>query len=211
MLYHMLLLYLATHSHSPSRSPFPSSKRGCYTPDLHQDTQFLLSASLVNRSWSSPAQILLFRHVVICTPTAFTPLYNAISSNEPRGKHLARHVRSLSATLDAEQLQSLSFARAVSLFPDQTTLDLASFSHSKHAQPFQRDTKPFLILDDEEVSILRTGPLITCLRLANWSDDSTLLSKRLSLCHTSLRTLSLHGGASVPCFFPTTSLTLVAG
>jgi hypothetical protein len=61
---------------------------------------------------------------------------------------------------------------------------------------YQRDTEPFLILRDEEVSILRAGPVITTLRLTNWSADRSLLNKLLELYHPSLRTLSLHGAPS---------------
>ena len=39
---------------------FAILEAGYYTPDLHQDTQFLLSASLLGISWSLPAHIRLF-------------------------------------------------------------------------------------------------------------------------------------------------------
>ena len=71
-------------------------------------------------------------------------------------------------------------------------LDL--FSHSKHTQLYQYGSKPFCILDDREVPILRTGPLvdpITGSRFAKWSDDRTQLNKLLSLYHTSLGTIPL--------------------
>jgi hypothetical protein len=110
-----------------------------------------------------------------------------------------------SATLDLEppsSLQYLSFAHAISSFPGLTTLDFACFSHSKHARPYHRDTKLFHIPDNEELSVLRTGSLITCLRLANWSDDRTLLNK--------LHTTLFLWDASVPYSFLTTVRPLVA-
>ena len=62
-----------------------------------------------------------------------------------------------------------------------------------------------------KMSILRTGPLITGLRLANWSDDRTLLNKLLSLYHTSIRTIrtpSRRGRDSMPqSFIPLTTTT----
>ena len=56
----------------------------------------------------------------------------------------------------------------------------------------QHDGKPFHLLDNEEISMLHTGPFIKVLLLVkNWSDDRTLLNKLLSLYRTSLCTLSL--------------------
>lgn len=103
---------------------------GYYTHDRYQDTQLLLSASLVDRSWAPAAP---FRHDVIRYPLPiglYCPVQR-IPSNGPRGKNFERHVQSLSATLDPEQprcLQPLSFA---CLFPNLTTLDLACYSRWK--------------------------------------------------------------------------------
>jgi hypothetical protein len=157
----------------PVEIDFALFETGYCTHDSHQDTQFLLRASLVNRSWSPVAQMFPFRHDVIRSQTPFT----AFGS---RGMNLERHARSLSSTLDPEQprcLRPLSFARAVSFFPNLTTLDLACYwySHWKSTLTHQRDSKPFHILGDEEISMLRTGPLITV--LANRSDNRTLLNK----------------------------------
>jgi hypothetical protein len=49
---------------------------------------------------------------------------------------------------------------------------------------YQRDAEPFLILRDEEVSILRAGPAITTLRLTNWSADRSLLMPSFPLLTT---------------------------
>ena len=143
--------------------------------------------------------MLLFRHVVIRSQAACAAFFNAISSNGLHGKDFVRHVRSLGVTLDPEQpgcLQSLSFARVAALLPGLTTFGLACYSHSKTMNSYQRDTEPFLILRDEEVSILRAGPVITTLRLTNWSADRSLFNKLLELYHPSLRTLSLRGAPS---------------
>jgi len=57
----------------------------------------------------------------------------------------------------------------------------------------ERDGNPFIALEDEALSLLRFGPRITALRLANWSSDTSLLGALLSLYHRTLRTLSLRG------------------
>ena len=140
--------------------------------------------------------MLLFRHISIRSHVAFSALSNAISSNATRGKRLARHVRSLSAVLDPQQpgcLHALSFAHAASLFPNLSELDLAFYPPPKLYPLNEREGKPFFALEDEALSILRSGPRITALRLANWSNDASLLGTLLSLYHRTLRTLSLRG------------------
>ena len=164
--------------------------------DFQQDTRFLLCASLVSRSWSPPAQMLLFQHVAIRSQATFTALCSAITSHATHGKDFTRHVRSLSAVLDPEQpgcLQPISLSHAVSLFPNLKELDLACYSSTKPNALYLRDGKPVSILDDEALSTLRSGPPITALRLANWSSDTSLLCKLLVLYHSSLRALSLRG------------------
>ena len=140
--------------------------------------------------------MLLFRHVSIRSHVAFNALFNAISSHATRGKHLARHVRSLSAVLDPKQpgrLHGLCFARAVSLFPNLSGLDLALYPPQKPCPSNEPEAEPFFALEDDALSILRSGPRITVLRLANWSSDTSLLGTLLSLYHPTLRILSLCG------------------
>ena len=144
--------------------------------------------------------MLLFRHVSLRSHVAFNALFNAISSNSSsRGKRLARHVRSLGAVFDPQQpgrLHAISFAQAVSLFPNLSELDLAFYPPPKHFLSNRRGSAPIVALEDEALSMLRLGPRITTLRLANWSNDTSLLSTFLSLYHGSLRTLSLRGTPS---------------
>lgn len=58
-----------------------------------------------------------------------------------------------------------SFAHATSLLPGLTMLDLACYSHPKPTSPrpssHQRNSKPFVALKDEDVSMPRGGPAIT--------------------------------------------------
>lgn len=175
----------------PVEITFAALETGYCSHDRHHNTQFLLSTS-VNRNWSAVAQRLPFRLDIIRSQTAFTALYNAKLSNGPRRKNIERHARSLSATLDPKQprcLQPLSesFSRAVSLFPNPTTLDLPFYSRWKSTLMHQRDSKPFHILNDEQISMLRTSPLIGVL-LAHWSDDRPLFNKLLSLPYLPLYT-----------------------
>ena len=142
--------------------------------------------------------MLLFRHVSIRSHVAFKALIDAISFNTTRGQRLAWHVRSLSAVLDPQQpgcLHAISFAHAASLFPNLSELDL-SFYPPKPCALNEREGKPFCALGDEALSILRSGPLITALRLANWSNDTSILGTLLSLYRPTLRTLSLRGTPS---------------
>jgi hypothetical protein len=141
---------------------FTVLETGYYTHDRNQDTQLLLSASLVNRSWSP---VTPFRHDVIRSQTAFTALHNCTMQNHPMGRaerilsdtrdHLAQRW-----TQNSLAVFGSSFSRSVSLFPNPTTLDLACYSRWTSTSTHQRDSKPFHILDDEEISILRTGLLI---------------------------------------------------
>jgi hypothetical protein len=152
--------------------------------------------------------MLLFRYVYIRSHAAFNALFNAISSNATRGKRLARYVRSLSAVLDPQQpgsLHAISFAHAASLFPNLSELDLSFHPPPKPCALNEPEGKPFCALGDEALSILRSGPPITTLRLANWSNDTSLLGTLLSLYHPTLRTLSLRGtpaSFSVPPVLP---------
>ena len=171
---------------------------GCYAHDLHRDTAFLLSAALISKAWSRPAQTLLFRHVSIRSQKTFKALFNVIYSDATLGKRLAQHVRSLSAVLDPQQpgrLHEVSFAYAVSLFPNLSELEITFYPTPKPCPSSERegDFPSRSALEDKALSILRSGPCITSLRLANWSSDTSLLGKFLSLYHRTLRTLSLHG------------------
>jgi hypothetical protein len=143
---------------------------------------------------------------------AFNALFNAISSHATRGKRLSQHVRSLSAVLDPQQpgyLHAHSFAHAASLFPNLLELDIAFYPPPKPFPSNEREGEPFIALEDGALSMLRSGPRITALRLANWSNDTSLLGTFLSLYHGSLRTLSLRG---TPASFsvPSTSTPLSA-
>ncbi|KAI0290432.1 hypothetical protein B0F90DRAFT_1825080 [Multifurca ochricompacta] len=175
---------------------------GYYTHDLQQDTQFLLSACLVSRTWLLPSQMLLFRHVIIRSQLSFKAFYNTLSSHATRGHDLARQVRSLKAVLDPEQpgcLRPRSFVQAVvSLSPNLIEIDLACYPLSKptpssYQQRQGKQNKQISVFDEEALDKLRSGPSITSLRLANWSSDRLLLEKLLSIYGNSLRTLSLRG------------------
>ncbi|KAI9459663.1 hypothetical protein BJY52DRAFT_1416015 [Lactarius psammicola] len=182
--------------HLPVEIVLAILEAGYYTDDLHQDTRFLLSTALISKGWSLAAQMLLFRHVSVHSHVAFNVLFKAISSHVTRGKRLARHVRSLSAVLDPQQpgrLHALSFAHAVSLFPNLSKLDLTFYPPPKLCPLNERESEPFFALENEALSILRSGPRITTLRLANWSSDTSLFGKLLSLYRRTLRTISLRG------------------
>lgn len=114
--------------------------------------------------------MLLFRHVSLRSHVAFNALFNAISSNGSREKHLSRHVQYLSAALDPQQpghLHALSFAQAVSLFPNLSELNVTFYPLPKPFPSNEREGEPFVALEDESLSILRSGPRITSLHLAN--------------------------------------------
>jgi len=157
---------------------FANLEAGYYTHDSQQDTHFLPIASLVCRSWSRPAQVLLLRRIASLT----SGFCDSISSNRSCRKNLACHVQ-------PGCLQLRSFAHAISLLPGLTILDLACYSRPSSSS-YQHDSKPFVVLRDEKVSILRGGPAITVLRVENWSDDTSVLDKLLNLYHPSLCTLS---------------------
>jgi hypothetical protein len=181
--------------HIPVEIVLAILEAGFYPHDPHRDTGFLLSAALVSKFWSPAAQMLLFRHISLRSHVAFNALFNAISSNASRGKRLARHVRSLDAVFDPQQpgcLHAFSFAQVVSLFPNLSELDV-TFYPPKPVQSNDREGEPFIALDDKTLSMLRYGPRVTALRLANWSNDTSLLGTFLSLYHGTLRILSLRG------------------
>jgi hypothetical protein len=133
----------------------------------------LLSASLVNRSWSPFAP---FRHGVIrySLPNGlYCPVQRNTIQWAARKEFRATRAITQRNGQQPRCLQPLSFA---CLFPNLTTLDLAYYLRWKATLTHQRDSKSFHILDNEEISMLRTGPLITVPLAKNWSDDRTLLS-----------------------------------
>jgi hypothetical protein len=191
--------------HIPVEIVLAILEAGFYPHDLYRDTGFLQSAALISKCWSWAAQMLLFRHVSIRSHAAFNALFDAISSNATREKCLARYVRSLSAVLDPQQpgsLHAISFAHAASLFPNLSELDLSFYPPQKPCALNESEGKPFYALGDEALSILRSGPPITALRLANWSNDMSLLGTLLSLYPSTLRTLSLRGTPASFCVPP---------
>lgn len=140
--------------------------------------------------------MLLFRHVSLRSDVAFNTMFNIMFSYRIHEKRLAQHVRSLSVVLDPRQpgcLHALSFACAVSQFPNLSELDITLYPPPNPCPLTKRQGEPFFALEDEVLSILRSGPRITALRLANWSSDTSILGTLLSLYHRTLRTLSLRG------------------
>ncbi|KAI0041000.1 hypothetical protein FA95DRAFT_1502018 [Auriscalpium vulgare] len=179
------------------------------TPTLQPDRRLLTTASGVCRSWSGPAQALLFRDVVLHSELAYAAFMSATRPCTPRGLAHARCVRTLHAIVDNAQpggLRAVSFAGAVGRCPNLQDVDLSCFGappvpESESAPTASRtSTAPsgagaHAFFDAHALALLRTGPALASLRLANWSHDPALLAQLLAV-YPAVRALALRGTAA---------------
>ncbi|EIM83249.1 uncharacterized protein STEHIDRAFT_159842 [Stereum hirsutum FP-91666 SS1] len=196
------------------------------TPTYEPDTSLLLACSLVCKSWSTPAQTLLFRNIDLRSQRSSNTFRAAVDPGTERGRALASCVRSLRATIDPSQpfrLLPRSFALATTMCPNLKGIDLTLYgpptphaaSQNTHGSPlsFSRQKNPTPTFDEKTLSILRSASCtITSLRFTNWSTNFSALPQLISA-WPSLQNLSLRGYppqlvAEEPCALKLSSLSL---
>ncbi|KAG6885827.1 hypothetical protein C0993_009219 [Termitomyces sp. T159_Od127] len=158
------------------------------------DAALLGACALVCRAWALAAQKLLFTSVALRSRRACSAFLAATDPASPRARILAASVVCLRAVVDHNQPDALTphaLARAVARCPHLYDLALALYGRAcPHAAP------PF---DDAALALLRGGPRISSLALADWSADAHALPQLLAV-WPSVHALSLAGTTPpVPC------------
>ncbi|KAF9260863.1 hypothetical protein L218DRAFT_563821 [Marasmius fiardii PR-910] len=170
---------------------------------LEERKGFLNSCALVCRDWSIPAQKMLFRHVSFSTQTSCLAFADAADPATERGRMLAGAVQRMSVSIDHNQpfgLSQRTFARAVTLCPNLTDLNLALYGcgapgddivGSPDALRMRRSAPLF---DEETLDLLRSGPHISALTFRNWSENRQSIMQLLGVWPT-LKSLVISGTA----------------
>ncbi|KIL00809.1 hypothetical protein PAXRUDRAFT_128969 [Paxillus rubicundulus Ve08.2h10] len=179
----------------------------CFDDDTI-DAAFLGVCSLVGKSWTLPAQKLLFKRVQLCSQAAYNSFACAVSSSTQRGRVLANSVLQMRVVLDNNQpgpLKQACFARAVTLCPNLRELNLALYGCGEPGKDvvgspaLERMRRPAPSFERSTLDLLRTGPSITSLRFSNWSDNGQSIVQLLDI-WPSLTSLSITG--KTPHFSP---------
>ena len=163
--------------------------------------EFLRTCSLVCKSWSLPAQKLLFRRIHLCSQAAYNSLVSAADRSTERGRILSDSVVQMHVVLDNNQpgpLKQACFARAVTFCPNLRELNLALYGCGEPGNDIvgsptlERMRRPAPSFEPGTLELLRTGPLITSLHFSNWSDNDQSIVQLLDI-WPSLNSLSITG------------------
>lgn len=165
------------------------------------DAAFLRTCSLVCKSWSLPAQKLLFKRVHLCSQAAYNSFVFTVDRSMERGRILGDSVVQMRVVLDNNQpgpLKQACFARAVTLCPNLRELNLALYGCGEPGNDIigspalERMRRPAPSFDSGTLELLRTGPPITSLHFSNWSDNDQSIVQLLDI-WPSLKSLSITG------------------
>ena len=165
------------------------------------DAEFLRTCSLVCKSWSLPAQKLLFRKIRLCSQAAYNSFVSAADRSTERGRILSGSVVQMYVVLDNNQpgpLKQTCFARAVILCPNLRELNLALYGCREPGNDIvgspalERMRRPGPSFEPCTLELLRTGPQITSLHFSNWSDNDQSIIQLLNV-WPSLKSLSITG------------------
>ena len=172
----------------------------CYE-DAAIDAEFLRTCSLVCKSWSLPAQKLLFRRIQLCSQAAYNSFVYAVDYSTERGRILGDSVVQMHVVLDNNQpgpLKQTCFARAVTLCPNLRELSLALYGCGEPGNDIvgspalERMRRPAPSFEPKTLELLRTGPPITSLHFSNWSDNDQSIVQLLDI-WPALKSLSITG------------------
>ena len=172
----------------------------CYE-DAAIDTEFFRTCSLVCKSWSLPAQKLLFRRIHLCSQAAYSSFVYAANRSTERGRILGDSVVQMRVVLDNNQpgpLKQACFARAVTLCPNLRELSLALYGCGEPGNDIvgspalERMRRPAPSFEPSTLELLRAGPPITSLHFSNWSDNDQSIVQLLDI-WPSLKSLSITG------------------
>lgn len=165
------------------------------------DVEFLRTCSLVCKSWSLPAQKLLFRRIQLCSQAAHNSFLYAVDRSTERGRILGDSVVQMRVVLDNNQpgpLKQASFAHAVTLCPNLRELALALYGCGEPGNDIvgspalERMRRPAPSFEPGTLELLRAGPPITSLHFSNWSDNDQSIVQLLDI-WPSLQSLSITG------------------
>ncbi|KIJ66485.1 hypothetical protein HYDPIDRAFT_129397 [Hydnomerulius pinastri MD-312] len=172
-----------------------------YFEDQTADADFLRACSLVCKSWSFPAQKLIFKRVQLCSQAAYNSFASAVDRSTERGRVLGDSVVQMRVVLDNNQpgpLKQASFARAVTLCPNLRQIHLALYGCGEPGKDIvgspalERMRRPAPSFEERTLELLRTGPSITSLHFSNWSDNDQSIVQLLDI-WPSLTSLSITG------------------
>ncbi|KAG9313904.1 hypothetical protein JVU11DRAFT_4676 [Chiua virens] len=165
------------------------------------DAEFLRTCSLVCKSWSLPAQKLLFRRIRLCSQAAYNSFIFAVNRSTERGRILGDSVVQMHVVLDNNQpgpLKQACFARAVTLCPNLRDLSLGLYGCGEPGNDIvgsptlERMRRLAPSFEPGTLELLRTGPLITSLHFSNWSDNDQSVIQLLDV-WPSLKFVSITG------------------
>ncbi|KAH8119758.1 hypothetical protein DFH11DRAFT_1685268 [Phellopilus nigrolimitatus] len=189
-------------SHIPAEIILAILEAAYYDDNLEPDTQFLANCAIVCKSWSAPSQSLLFRHVFLRSSSAFSSFRSAVGRCTSRARALADVVVRLRITLDynhPDQLSHRALALAVRLCPNLYELDISLYGCGVPVLDPAGAAGAFRVFraapsfDAVTLALLREGPRIRSLRLANWSDNDQLAVQLLWDVWPSLTAVALKG------------------
>jgi hypothetical protein len=172
------------------------------------DAEFFRTCSMVCKSWSLPAQRLLFRRIHLCSQAAYNSFVYAVDRSTERGRILGDSVVQMRVVLDNNQpgpLKQACFSRAVTLCPNLCELSLALYGCGEPGNDIvgspalERMRRPAPSFEPGTLELLRTGPPITSLHFSNWSDNDQSIVQLLDI-WPSLESLSITG--KTPHFSP---------
>lgn len=172
---------------------------------MEPDVQLLSACSLVCRAWTTPSQSLLFRQIFLQSTSSFRAFIAAVSCPTERSRALANAVVRIKAIVDhhhPNQLSHRALALAITSCPSLYELDLSIYGCDVLEQTPNPDGSPRIFraapsFDDGILSMLRSGPRIRSLKLANWSDNGEISFQLLSSIWSALEYVTLRGKA--PC------------
>ncbi|KAF8634966.1 hypothetical protein AX15_000690 [Amanita polypyramis BW_CC] len=174
-----------------------------YDNNLEVDIAILKSCSLVCRSWSTPAQKLVFHRVTLQNQKALESFVDAIDRSTERGCILGDAVKCLRIVMDHNQplgIHQHSSALSVSLCPNLTGLSLSLYGCAAPGKdivgaPDQlRMRRPAPLFDEQTIQLFTSGPEITSLEFHNWSENGQATTQLLQVWPT-LKSLSISGTA----------------
>ncbi|KAF8131589.1 hypothetical protein EV363DRAFT_171008 [Boletus edulis] len=172
----------------------------CYE-DGAMAAELLRTCSLVCKSWSFPAQKLLFRRIHLCSQAAYNSFVYAADRSTERGRILGDSVVQMHVVLDNNQpgpLKQASFAHGVTLCPNLHELSLALYGCGEPGNDIvgspalERMRRPAPSFELGTLELLRTGPPIMSLHFSNWSDNDQSIVQLLDI-WPSLQSLSITG------------------
>lgn len=190
-----------TPVHMPLEVVLSIIEAAYYDEDLEANDALLKNCSLVCKSWSIPAQKLLFSRATIRTQRAYQAFQDAVDRSTERGRMLGNAVVRMRVVLDHNQpygLSQRSFAHAVTLCPNLYELNLALYGCAAPGEDIvgipaeSRMRRPAPSFDEQTLALLKSGPRITALQFSNWSENQHSVNQLLDVWPT-LKSLVISG------------------